>query len=110
MKEINFLVQGSANHPYNVTFRINADNLTALCDCPAGQNRMYCKHRFRIMDGLTDGVISGNFDEIEIIKQWLVGSDVEKAIDELKELEIEMGILKKKISDHKKKLARKLID
>ena len=110
MQEIKFLVQGSADEPYKVTFRKSESNFTALCDCPAGQNGMYCKHRLRIIEGLSENIVSNNSSEIKIVRSWLSGSDVENAIEELKEAERELELVKKKVSNYKKKLARKMID
>lgn len=110
MKKIKFLVQGSAPEPYTVVFNKDGNNLTAICDCPAGENGMYCKHRFRILGGLLDGIVSENIKDVEIVKSWLDGSDVEKALDELHEAENELEKMKKKVSALKKKLARTLID
>jgi len=110
MNEINFLVQGSAFEPYEVVFRKSDNNLTALCTCPAGENGMYCKHRFRILAGSTEGIVSDNTKDVEIVKTWLKGSDVEKALEELHQAEADFEKIKKKVSTLKKILARKLSD
>ncbi len=110
MEKIKFLVQGSAPEPYIVVFNKDGNNLTALCDCPAGENGMYCKHRFRILAGSSEGIVSDNIKDVEIVKSWVKGSDVEKAMDELHQAEMDFEKMKKKVSALKKKLARKLID
>ena len=54
MERIDFLVQGSAFHPYEVKFLKRSEkNLSAYCTCPAGDNGQYCKHRFSILEGIT---------------------------------------------------------
>lgn len=110
METIKFFVQGSAPEPYLVVFRKSGNNLTGLCNCPAGENGMYCKHRFRILAGSTEGIVSENITDVEIVKSWVKGSDVEKALEELHQSEIELEKMKKKVSALKKKLARTLID
>jgi uncharacterized Zn finger protein len=60
MEETYFIVQGSADEPYKVTFRRKGNNLSAYCTCPAGENGQYCKHRFRILAGCDDGIVSEN--------------------------------------------------
>ena len=110
MEKIKFLVQGSAPEPYIVVFHKNGNNLTAQCSCPAGENGMYCKHRFRIMEGSNENIVSNNISDVKLVATWLIGSDVEIAIKELKLAEDELLLAKKKVSDYKKKLARKLID
>ncbi len=110
MNDIKFLVQGSASEPYVVVFRKSTSNLTGLCSCPAGENGMYCKHRFRILAGSIEGIVSENVNDVEIVKSWVRGSDVEKALDELHQAETELEKMKKKVSALKKKLARTLMD
>ncbi len=110
MNEIKFLVQGSAPEPYLVIFRKSGNNLIALCNCLAGQNGMYCKHRFRILAGSDEGIVSDNVQDVEIVKAWLKDSDVEKALNELHEAEADLTKLKKKVSALKKKVAKTLIE
>lgn len=110
METAKFLVQGSSPEPYVVSFRKNGNNLTALCSCPAGENGMYCKHRFRILAGSTEGIVSDNIQDVEIVKSWVKGSDVEKALNELHQAESDLEKMKNKVSALKKKLARTLID
>jgi hypothetical protein len=71
---------------------------------------MYCKHRFRILSGSKEGIISKNLNEVSIVNSWLLGSDIEAVINELAEAEIELLNAKKRVSACKKKLARKLFD
>lgn len=110
MNEIKFFVQGSAPEPYLVVFRKRDNNLTGLCNCPAGENGMYCKHRFRILAGSSEGIVSNNIKDLDIVINWVKGSDVEKALDELHEAETDLEKMKKKVSVLKKKLANTLID
>jgi hypothetical protein len=106
MEEILFLVQGSAEIPYKVAFRRSGKNLTAYCTCPAGENGQYCKHRFRILDGVDDGIVSNNKNDVLIVKSWLPGSDVEAVLMEVAEKEKALEKAKKDLSITKKKLAR----
>lgn len=110
IKKIIFFVQGSALEPYKVTFKKNGDNLSAYCTCPAGMNGQYCKHRFRILEGSTDGIVSNNSDDVTIVKSWLSGSDVETALLEVTEIEKAFLKAKKDLSIAKKKLARSMRD
>lgn len=110
MNEIKFFVQGSAPEPYLVVFRKSGNNLTGLCNCPAGEYGMYCKHRFRIIAGSSEGIVSENLQDVEIVKEWVKGSDVEKALNELHQAETDLEKMKKKVSALKKKLAITLND
>ncbi len=110
MEDICFLVQGSAEEPYKVTFKKNGSNLSAYCTCPAGENGKYCKHRFRILDGCNEGIVSANKDEVMIIRSWLRGTDVEAALMEVAEKERIFEKVKKDLSIAKKKLVRVMLD
>jgi hypothetical protein len=41
---------------------------------------MMCKHRMRLLAGKTEGVVSPNTGDVEKVKGWLTGSDVEEAL------------------------------
>jgi hypothetical protein len=109
METLEFLVQGSEPDPYRVTFKKQGQNLNAYCTCAAGQNGMYCKHRFNIFSGSTDGVVSPNSDKVPIVAGWLPGTDVEKAMKAIIALEKEQSRLKKEISAAKRALAQTLL-
>ncbi len=101
-----FYVQGSAPEPYKVTFnRLSEKVIAAYCTCPAGQNGMYCKHRFNIMNGKMKGLVGGNPDDISTVISWLPGSEIEAAFSYLFAVEKEVERAKKKLSSAKKALA-----
>ena len=106
--EIEFIVQGSATDPYYVQFKKNGTNLAALCTCPAGIFGQYCKHRIRIMLGDSTGIISDNLTDVSEIQKWVCGSDIEKALVQLREAEQQLEEAKKKVVLSKKRLARLL--
>jgi len=111
MTKIIFKVQGSAPAPYEVQFIKRSDgNLSAYCTCPAGENGLYCKHRFNILDGITKSIVSGNLKDIDIVRSWLRGSDVEAAIKKMHQLEVEAARIKKELSVAKKKVAMAMRD
>jgi hypothetical protein len=105
-----FLVQGSASEPYKVTFKKSGNNLSAYCTCPAGENGMYCKHRFNILGGSTKGVVSSNLPDVQVVTSWLLGTDIEAAIKAVKVLEKEEERIKLELSAAKKVLARAMLD
>jgi hypothetical protein len=110
MERIIFLVQGSAKEPYEVEFKKENNNLSAFCNCPAGVNRLYCKHRLNIMMGLDIGIVSQNKGDARRIKTWLVGTDVEKALNDVAEKEEIFERVKQELSVAKKRLAITLRD
>ncbi len=43
-----------------------------------------------ILEGLTSGIVSNNLDDVKIIQSWLQGTDVEKSLNQMCELEVEV--------------------
>ena len=110
MEEITFLVQGSAPEPYVVRFKKDGGNLTAHCTCPAGAVGQYCKHRFRILDGCAEGIVSDNAAAVSTVVAWLAGSDLEAALRAVRAAEDRLETAKNELSACKKKLARALVN
>ena len=111
MEKLHFLVKGSAEEPYEVTFiKRSSTNLSAYCTCPAGQNRLYCKHRFRIIDGENKNLVSGNDSDISIVQSWLLGTDVEATLIDVRRLDNDFEKAKKALSIAKKALAKAMWD
>lgn len=110
MNEFIFLVQGSAVEPYKVTFRKIGENLSAYCTCPAGDNGQYCKHRFSILGGFTDGIVSGNESDVTVVTSWLSGTDVEVAMENVMDAEEKFEEAKRKLAVAKKQLAKAFRD
>ena len=104
MQELTFLVKGSSKDPYEVIFIKEGDSLTAICNCPAGTYGNVCKHRVNILDGNTQSLSSDNSGDVATVVTWLVGSDVEVALTELRAAEKNTD--KDAINDAKRKLAR----
>jgi len=106
MEKIIFLVKGSTPEPYKVTFTKNDNNLNAFCNCPAGVNGQYCKHRFAILAGDNKAVVSANKDQVIVVKSWLPGSDIEEALIKLAEAEQKYDKAKNRLSAAKKSVAK----
>jgi hypothetical protein len=104
-----FDVQGSAPQPYQVTFIFAGGRLAALCDCPAGQNGQYCKHRFRILAGSSEGIVSPNSNDVAVIQSWFKGTELEQAVQAIEELEREEVALKRRMVAAKKVVARVML-
>jgi SWIM zinc finger len=111
MQEISFEVQGSASEPYGVVFvKRTETNMSAYCSCPAGEKGQYCKHRFNILDGITKGIVSNNLDDVKVVQSWLVGTDIEEALNKMCKLEAEAARIKKELSAAKKDVAKTMRD
>lgn len=106
METIRFLVQGSAEVPYEGTFQKTGNNLSAYCTCAAGENGQYCKHRFRILAGSTEAIVSENSEQVPTIVAWLPGTDVASAMATVVAAEREFERAKKVVTIAKKDLAK----
>ncbi|PKR54240.1 hypothetical protein COO20_08820 [Thalassospira marina] len=73
-----FLVKGSASKPYKVTFeKVGENNMNAFCSCTAGKKGRPCKHRYALIDGVVDDLVSGNEDEVAALAALIEGSDID---------------------------------
>jgi len=106
MEELTLQVKGSSSDPYELTFIKDGDSLTALCNCPAGTFGNHCKHRIAILDGDNSAVIADDVVKTGIVVEWLVGTDVESALAELREVEANKDLSKPDLVAAKRKLAK----
>ena len=84
MEELTLLVKGSSADPYKLIFIKDGDSLTALCDCPAGSFGNVCKHRVAVLDGDAGAVLEEDTAKVATVVEWLAGTDVEKALAEMR--------------------------
>jgi len=109
--ERSFFVQGSSENPYMVIFvKRSDDNLSAYCSCPAGENGTYCKHRFNILDGNTENIVSDNLHDVETIQKWYSNSDIKIARDKVIELNREVQKMKRVLAKAKKEVSKAMLD
>lgn len=106
MKDLIFKVKGSSGDEYELTFIKDGDSLTALCTCPAGTFGNLCKHRVGILNGSSKAITSDNADQVPKVVEWLVGTDVEAALKELRAAEKNKAASKDEIAALKRKAAR----
>jgi uncharacterized Zn finger protein len=106
VEQLVFHVKGSSSDAYEVTFIKDGASLTALCTCPAGQFGNSCKHRVTLLDGNSASVSGDNANQVATVTQWLLGTDVEAALAELRAGERDSECSKEDIATLKKKLAR----
>lgn len=62
------------------------------------------------MKGIRDGIVSPNMADVDKVKTWLSGTDIEKAMKEVDQKEELLEIVKKELAIAKKKLARSMRD
>ena len=106
MEELRFVVQGSKSEPCEVRFiRRDDGNLLAFCTCAAGAGGRYCVHRFKLMGGDAEGLLSANVDEVAFLPRWLEGTNVMEALKRLAAAETRMAEAKRQLAAAKKELA-----
>ena len=107
---VKFLVQGSSEEAYEVTFSgLASNNMSVFCTCQAGKHRLICKHKINILRGSAENVLSNNADEIKTLQEWLKGTALEREIAEMDRLEIEYEKAKNAFSRSKKSVAKSMI-
>jgi hypothetical protein len=104
------VVQGSAAEPYVVIISKDGNNLTAHCDCPAGNKGQYCKHRFELFKGSSKGTVGGDVDAIAGLPEFIEGTDVAVALEAVAIAEKAAEQAKKALSAVKKDLAKAMLD
>jgi uncharacterized Zn finger protein len=105
MSKLEFFVQGSAVEPYKVSFEKIGNNLNAYCTCAAGMNGQYCKHRFQLVSGNPEGLITKDEAMLRLLVDWMAGTDIEKALSKLALAEDEFERAKRTLANAKKDLA-----
>jgi hypothetical protein len=106
VEPLEFFVQGSSSEPYAVRILKIGERVFATCTCMAGVMRQLCKHRIRIMQGDSQGVISGNLEEVRKMPSLLEGTIVPAAIREIDRLEEEVEEAKRALLRAKESLAK----
>ena len=106
MEQISILVKGSSKDPYELTFIKDGASLTALCTCPAGSFGNSCKHRVAVLDGDAGAVVDDDEAKVATVTGWLVGTDVEAALSEMRDADADPNATKASKAAAKKKLAR----
>jgi hypothetical protein len=102
MKALEFIIEGSQGDEHRVVFEKNGAELHAFCSCLAGDNGIYCKHRFALMDGSVDALLSENETDLMTLQAWMTGTKLEaayqrvtKAVKALKRAKDECNAAKK---------------
>ena len=106
MEQLTIQVKGSSPDPYELTFIKDGASLTALCTCPAGNFGGSCKHRVAILDNDSGAVVDGDTEKVAIVVEWLVGTDVEAALREMREASTAPNATKESLATARKKLAK----
>ena len=102
---IQFLVQGSAAEPYEVTFVRTGTEFSARCTCLFGQNGLLCKHRVNILEGHLKNIVSDNVSDVDKVQSWLPGSSIQHELRNLKICEARVKAANHELSEVQHRLA-----
>lgn len=106
--ELTLLVKSSTKpEPYAVVVQLLDSQLSLHCDCASGQWGKYCKHKFAILSA--DKKILHDNDQLDTFHKvidWISSSDYPALLTELNDYEKNLEIAKKKLKEHKEKIAR----
>lgn len=105
-----FSVRDGETEHYTVTFTRSGANLSAYCTCAVGRTAKYCDHRFAILEGDFSELVSGNRDDLALLRDWFKGSDVEAAMIALSKAKGDLEIAKEKVAYCRKVLAKRMLD
>lgn len=87
-------------------FSFDGKNLIASCNCAAGENGQYCKHRIDILKGDTSKIVSNNKNEVANLLQVFKNSPLDLKLQQLKNEEQQLDKLKKQFDNTKKEVAK----
>lgn len=99
MKTFTFSVQGSAPVPYNVIFYFEKELVKSTCTCEAGNRNIHCKHRFEILNGKLNSIVSNNQNEANELIQLFKSTTLHNKMQELERLTVQSDKLKKEVNN-----------
>jgi hypothetical protein len=97
-KEIRLLAKSSSGGSYNVVFTLTGDVLNCVCNCPAGQMRMNCKHKMALLIG-DDSMLFDPYEKSKLVEvqEFIKQSNL---LPSLSDLYNEIEKIDRKISEY----------
>ncbi len=111
-KHIELLAKSSSsNIPYTASCYLEENKISVFCSCPAGDNRLLCKHVRKIIAG-DDSILydKNQIIELEAIKSYLMGTDIPLILSELERAESLLEEAKRKVEKAKKNLGNTILN
>jgi uncharacterized Zn finger protein len=106
MKKLEILAKSSSSEtPYTVECYLDENKISVFCSCPAGDNRLLCKHVKKIVAGDESILYDKNQkSELQMIIDHLKGTEISVLVSELNRQESIMEEAKRNSEKLKKKL------
>lgn len=105
---LRFIVQGSIPGGYEIIAEKSASKLTFKCSCEAGSKGSHCKHRFALLAGQPDAILSGNEQDLILLHTMLAGSSIDTRFRKICQLEIEKERIDTQLKAEKKAIGREM--
>ena len=111
MKKVEILAKSSSSEtPYTVECYLGENKISVHCSCPAGDNRLLCKHVRKIVSGDESILYDRNQKrEIEEIRNHLSGTEILLLLSELDKHESLLEEAKRNIEKAKKNLSKSIL-
>ncbi|WP_425408569.1 SWIM zinc finger family protein [Hyphococcus sp.] len=114
MKEtLKFAIVGEDDAVYEVAVERDTDdtgNLQASCSCGKAQEGEYCLHRFEVLEGETANLVSESLDDLQTLRGWIKGSDIEVAMQNLSKAKTELLLAHEKLDKCRRALVGRMLD
>ncbi|GJL91819.1 SWIM zinc finger family protein [Hyphococcus sp.] len=110
---LQFSIMGEDDETYIVSIErdaVDLGNLTALCSCDSAQLGDLCHHRFAVLEGETMNLVSESVDDVVTLRQWIKGSDIEVAMQNLSKAKTEMKLAHEKVEQCRRMLVKRMLD
>ncbi len=111
IKKIDILAKSSSSDiPYTVKWHLEENKISVFCSCPAGDNRMLCKHVRKIIAGDNSILYDKNQKkEMEAIRNHLKETEIPLLLSELEKHESLLEKAKRNVEEAKKKLSNAIL-
>lgn len=110
---LKFSVMGDSGDLHHVTIErdnVNIANLQAHCTCGDAQHGELCSHRYQILEGEVENIVSENLEDAQKLREWIKGSDIEVAMQNLSKAKTELRLAYEKVDHCRKMLVRRMLD
>ncbi len=111
IKKLEILAESSSSEtPYTVECYLEENKISVFCSCPAGDNRLLCKHVRKVIAG-DESILydRGQKNELEAIKNQLKETEIPLLLSELEKSESLLEEAKKKVEKAKRNLGNAIL-
>lgn len=108
MEKLIFLMKYEELAPHEVIFRREGKAVTASCSCSSAKLGMDCRHRLDLIGGRDQCLVSGNYEDTNILKEWLENTPLKRAFADFEALRKASWQISEDIQEARRVLAAEL--